>query len=80
MLLMGLHILSLHLMHSQNPLQLKGNGVSFHPFFMYKDFVLLLGGGVGLVMISYFGTLIFLERDMFFPSNPMLSPEHIVPE
>lgn len=74
------HVLFLHLIHSTSPLHLKGEGLKFSAFFGVKDllvcfFLLLL-----LFVVVFFLPSFFLEKEMFEVANPLMSPEHIVPE
>jgi quinol-cytochrome oxidoreductase complex cytochrome b subunit len=80
LVLIIVHILALHLIHTKSPLQLKGDFVSFFPLYMVKDLWLFRVLGVLLVVLAFFFPVFFMERDMFLEANPIRAPEHIVPE
>jgi len=77
-----LHIFFLHTTGRNNPLGVNGNAdkVPFHWYYTIKDlvgFVIILRALLGLVLLdpNYLG-----EPDNFIAANPMVTPEHIVPE
>jgi ubiquinol-cytochrome c reductase cytochrome b/c1 subunit len=79
-----LHILALHQHGSNNPLGIDTKGpqdrIPFHPYYTIKD---LFGFGVFLIFFSYF--LFYAPNtlghpDNYIPANPLVTPEHIVPE
>ena len=81
--LVGLHIVALHVHGSNNPKGIdapKEDQIPFHPYYTVKDFV---GFGVYFLIFAYF---IFFNPnslghpDNYIPANPLLTPEHIVPE
>jgi ubiquinol-cytochrome c reductase cytochrome b subunit len=91
--LVVLHILALHEVGSNNPdgVEIKKNkdangipldGIPFHPYYTVKDIV-----GVAVFLIVFSAIVFFmpemggwfLERDNFFPADPLKTPEHIVP-
>lgn len=92
-ILVFLHIVALHKVGSNNPdgIEIKDNkdengipvdGIPFHPYYTVKDIV-----GV-IVFLMVFSAIIFfapemggwfLEADNFTPSDPLTTPEHIVP-
>lgn len=91
--LIGVHIISLHEVGSNNPdgidiKKLKDengvpkDGIAFHPYYTVKDAVGLV---VFLILFStvlfYFPTMggYFLEAPNFDPANAMVTPEHIAP-
>ncbi len=79
-----LHITALHVHGSNNPtgieIKSKSDTIPFHPYYTIKDFV---GFGVFSVLFAYF---VFYQPnylghpDNYIPANPMVTPEHIVPE
>jgi len=93
LLLVVLHLAALHEVGSNNPegIEIKKNkdelgrprdGIPFHPYYTVKD---IFGVGVFLLLFAFvifyapaFGGL-FLEPDNFTPSDPLVTPEHIVP-
>lgn len=78
--LIGLHILLLHLPHSQNPLFAKGEVVTFHSNFSWKDLMTLCFVMTGFLFIGIYVPFIFSESDAFIEADPLSTPEHIVPE
>ena len=82
--LVGLHVMALHTVKSNNPLgiEMKGpqDSIPFHPYYTIKDLV-----GVGAFLIIYLGVVFYApnffgEPDNYIPANPMVTPPHIVPE
>lgn len=79
-----LHIIALHVHGSNNPtgveVKSKNDTIPFHPYYTIKDFV---GFGVFFILFAYF---VFYQPnylghpDNYIPANPMVTPEHIVPE
>ncbi len=80
----GLHLLALHQHGSNNPLGIDKRGpqdtIPFHPYYTIKD-------SFGLsVFLLVFAILIFYwpnglsSADNYIPANPMVTPNHIVPE
>ncbi|KAF0148306.1 MAG: ubiquinol-cytochrome c reductase cytochrome b subunit [Ignavibacteria bacterium] len=78
--LVGAHVFVLHLVHSNSPLHLKGEGVKFSSFFLLKDFLRVSFWFIVLRFVLFFFSYVFLEKEMFEVANPLMSPEHIVPE
>jgi ubiquinol-cytochrome c reductase cytochrome b subunit len=91
--LVGVHILSLHEVGSNNPdgidiKKLKDeNGIpkdaiAFHPYYTVKDAVgLLVFLIIFCTVLFYFPTMggYFLEAPNFDPANSLVTPEHIAP-
>ncbi|MFV2055539.1 MAG: cytochrome bc complex cytochrome b subunit, partial [Thiohalomonadales bacterium] len=78
-----IHLVALHHVRSSNPsginLDDKDN-IPFHPYFTLKD---LFGLSVFLGIFSAFAFFMpnfVIEPDNYIPANPMMTPEHIVPE
>jgi ubiquinol-cytochrome c reductase cytochrome b subunit len=79
-----LHLVALHVHGSNNPtgveVKSKSDTIPFHPYYTIKDFV---GFGVYGILLAYF---VFYQPnylghpDNYIPANPMVTPEHIVPE
>jgi len=78
--LIGLHILLLHLPHSQNPLFAKGEGISFHSNFSWKDLITFGFVLSVFLFVSVYTPFLFSETDAFVEADPLSTPEHIVPE
>lgn len=77
-----LHIFYLHLSGSNNPLGLfcDQDKVPFHWYYTSKDvfgFCLLI---TSMLFLVFFYPSLLLEADNFIPSNPLVTPRHIVPE
>lgn len=77
------HLVALHTVKSSNPsgidLAHKDN-IPFHPYFTTKDFY-----GLGIFLIVYCAFVFFMPNSLIepannIPANPMLTPNHIVPE
>jgi ubiquinol-cytochrome c reductase cytochrome b subunit len=79
-----LHITALHVRGSNNPtgveVKSKKDTIPFHPYYTVKDF---FGFGVFFIVFAFF---IFYQPnylghpDNYIPADPMVTPEHIVPE
>ena len=93
LLLVALHLVSLHETGSNNPdgIEIKDrkgadgkplDGIPFHPYYTVKD---VFGVAVFFVLFAivvfFVPTLggLFLESPNFEPANPMSTPEHIAP-
>ncbi|WP_298727104.1 cytochrome b N-terminal domain-containing protein [uncultured Ferrovibrio sp.] len=79
-----LHILALHQHGSNNPLGIDTKGpqdkIPFHPYYTIKD---AFGVGVFLIFFAYwlfYNPNYLGHPDNYIPANPMVTPEHIVPE
>ncbi len=80
----GLHLLALHQHGSNNPLGIDHRGpqdtIPFHPYYTVKDMFGLC------VFLLFFCIFIFYipnmlsSADNYIPANPMVTPNHIVPE
>ncbi|HKH69115.1 MAG TPA: cytochrome b N-terminal domain-containing protein [Reyranella sp.] len=80
----ALHVIALHVHGSNNPLGIDPKGpqdtVPFHPYYKMKD-----GFGVVVFLIIFAGFTFFApdymgHPDNYIPANPLVTPEHIVPE
>lgn len=76
------HIFVLHAKGSSNKLSIFNiqDNSGFHPFFIYKDFKFLI-----IILIIFLGFVGFAPNalghpDNYIPADPMVTPEHIVPE
>jgi ubiquinol-cytochrome c reductase cytochrome b subunit len=77
-----LHIAALHQDGSNNPLGVYSSvdKIPFYPYFYIKD---LLGTVMFAIIFSafvYFSPNTLGHPDNYVPANPMVTPEHIVPE
>lgn len=80
--LVGVHIVYLHENGSNNALGVIFNGdkIPFTPYFTIKD---IYGIIIFLIVFSYFiffDPVILGHPDNFIPANPLVTPNHIVPE
>jgi quinol-cytochrome oxidoreductase complex cytochrome b subunit len=80
----GLHLLALHQHGSNNPLGIDHRGpqdtIPFHPYYTIKD---SFGLCVALLVFAFFvfyAPNFLLAADNYIPANPMVTPNHIVPE
>ncbi len=78
-----LHILALHRYGSNNPVGIdltKKDKIPFHPYYTIKDLF-----GLTIFLLVY-GTFVFFapnylgHADNYIPADPLVTPEHIVPE
>jgi quinol-cytochrome oxidoreductase complex cytochrome b subunit len=79
-----LHVWALHVTGSNNPLGIDPKGpqdtLPFHPYYTVKD---SFGVAVFLVIFAilvFYAPLYLSHADHFVPFNPLVTPEHIVPE
>lgn len=79
-----LHVVALNVAGSSNPsgvkVKTKKDTIPFHPFYTIKDFF-----GFGVFFIIFAGFVFFAPNylghpDNYIPANPLVTPEHIVPE
>ncbi|MEZ5668850.1 MAG: cytochrome b/b6 [Alphaproteobacteria bacterium] len=80
----GLHVVALHVVGSNNPLGIDPKGprdtLPFHPYYTAKD-----SFGIVVFLIVYALFVFFLPNymghpDNYIPANPLSTPAHIVPE
>lgn len=79
-LLILLHIYTLHNNGGNNPLGLKDEVISFHPYFSFKDFFSTFFSFTLLFFFVFFFPSLLGHVDNFIPANPIVTPNHIVPE
>ena len=79
-----LHIVALHTHGSNNPLGIDRKGpqdsIPFHPYYTIKDLF-----GLSFVLTIFFMVVFFApdslgHPDNYIPADPLITPEHIVPE
>ena len=80
-----LHIWALHIPGNNNPIgiDVKKNSketMSFHPYMVMKDLLAML-----VFILIFFGFVFYAPNflghpDNYIPANPLVTPEHIVPE
>jgi len=80
--LVFIHLIFLHVHGSNNPLGISSNmdKLPLHPYFSYKDYVGLIVFGIFFSFILFFYPNLLGHSDNYIPANPLVTPEHIVPE
>src|SRR5213080_2224060 len=80
----GLHLLALHQHGSNNPLGIDTRGpqdtIPFHPYHTIKDSFGLCVALLVLAFFVFYAPNFFASADNYIPANPMVTPNHIVPE
>ena len=80
----GLHLLALHQHGSNNPLGIDHRGpqdtIPFHPYYTVKDSFGLCVALLVLAFFVFYAPNFLLAADNYIPANPMVTPNHIVPE
>ena len=80
----GLHVVALHVVGSNNPLGIDPKGprdtLPFHPYYTAKD-----SFGIVVFVLVYMAFVFFLpdylgHPDNYIPADPLVTPAHIVPE
>nr|UZT67497.1 cytochrome b [Trybliographa sp. ZJUH 20220008] len=77
-----IHLLSLHVSGSSNPLGVNSNlyKVPFHNYFTIKDIQLFLGVMILLLMVCCLNPYVLGDPENFNMANSMVTPIHIQPE
>ena len=79
-----LHVWALHVHGSSNPIGIDAKGpqdkIPFHPYFTVKDAFGLTVFFIVFAAVIFFAPNVFGEPDNYIPANPLVTPEHIVPE
>ena len=79
-----LHVAALHITGSNNPLGIEPKGpqdtLPFHPYYTIKDSVGLVVYLSVLALLIFFFPIALGHAENFIPANPLVTPEHIVPE
>ena len=79
-----IHLMALHVTKSNNPLgvevKTKDDTVPFHPYYTGKDLLGLVVFLFIFAVIVFFFPYFFSEPENAVPANPLVTPEHIVPE
>lgn len=79
----GIHLILLHKDGSSNPLNNDSkdiNKIDFNPYFIIKDLFSLLVFMIFFSLFVFFAPNFLGHPDNYIPANPMVTPEHIVPE
>jgi len=77
-----IHIIFLHVHGSNNPLGISSNmdKLPLHPYYAYKDYFGFAIFGIFFSFILFFYPNLLGHSDNYIPANPLVTPEHIVPE
>nr|YP_010338827.1 apocytochrome b [Madagascaria erythrocladioides]UNJ18777.1 apocytochrome b [Madagascaria erythrocladioides] len=77
-----IHLALLHQDGSGNPLGVESNvdKISIYPYFFLKDFVGLIAFILFFSVLVYYAPNFLGHNDNYIAANPMVTPEHIVPE
>lgn len=82
--MVAVHLIALHTTHSNNPLGVDFDGpqdnIPFHPYYTVKDLVGLGAFATVFAILVFFAPDFTTEPDNFIPADPLVTPEHIVPE
>jgi quinol-cytochrome oxidoreductase complex cytochrome b subunit len=81
--LVGIHIAILHAVGgSSTPTGTKRGEVQipFHPYYSSKDLLAFIIFLIPFTYIIFFKPNLFSEPDNFIKANPLVTPNHIVPE
>ena len=80
--LVGLHLVLLHVSGSSNPLGIdyQNDKITLSPYYTLKDFYSVFGFMAILAWLVFFIPNTLGHPDNYIPSNPSVTPEHIVPE
>jgi quinol-cytochrome oxidoreductase complex cytochrome b subunit len=76
------HMSAVHQDGSNNPLGISSTSdkICFFPYFFIKDTLSLVAGLLFLSYFIYYAPNALGHSDNYIPGNPMVTPEHIVPE
>jgi ubiquinol-cytochrome c reductase cytochrome b subunit len=77
-----IHMSAVHIDGSNNPLGIASHidKISFFPYFFIKDALGLVGGLLFFSYWIYYSPNTLGHPDNYIPGNPLVTPEHIVPE
>jgi quinol-cytochrome oxidoreductase complex cytochrome b subunit len=78
-----LHLWALHQFGSNNPVGIditKKDKIAFHPYYTVKDLFGLAVFMLVLAILVFFSPNLLGHPDNYIPANPLVTPEHIVPE
>lgn len=77
-----LHMMTLHVNGSSNPLGVSSNvdRVPMHPYYMFKDLITIFLFFLILSIIVFYLPNVMGHSDNYIPANPMQTPPSIVPE
>lgn len=82
MVLVFLHLITLHDKESRNPLGIirKMDKIPFHPYFRWKDSITFIISFTILIIISLLYPFYLGDPENFIQANPLVTPIHIQPE
>lgn len=77
-----IHLIFLHLHGSNNPLGIESNmdKLPLHPYYSYKDYFGFILFALIFSIFLFFYPNLLGHSDNYIPANPLVTPEHIVPE
>ncbi len=82
--LVAMHLVALHTTRSNNPLGIDlktpQDFIPFHPFYTIKDMVGLSAFATVFAILIFFAPDALTEPENFIPADPLVTPEHLVPE
>ncbi len=80
----GLHMWAIHFARLNNPTgvdpKTKGDTVPFHPFYTVKNTFALVAFLLIFMSFVFFAPFILVSAEHYIEFNPLVTPEHIVPE
>jgi len=82
-ILLFLHLIILHKSGSNNDIKLKisiNYNIQFYPYFIVKDLFTICGSFIFIFLIVFFKPELLNHSINYIPSNPLVTPVHIVPE
>lgn len=82
MIIILIHLTFIHISGSNNPLntELNKNKIYFTPYFIFKDLIYFIYFFLVIIILILFTPYFFLDSSNFSDSNPIITPEHILPE
>lgn len=82
--IVAFHLVALHTTRSNNPLGIdlksRQDWIPFHPYYTVKDLVGLGAFATIFAVIVFFAPDALTEPENFIPADPLVTPEHLVPE
>jgi ubiquinol-cytochrome c reductase cytochrome b subunit len=80
--LVFIHLIYKDIHGSNNPLGVSSNmdKLPLHPYYAYKDYFGFAIFGIAFSFIIFFYPNVLGHSDNYIPANPLVTPEHIVPE
>nr|YP_010568267.1 apocytochrome b [Pascua guehoae]UZC57700.1 apocytochrome b [Pascua guehoae] len=77
-----LHLMTLHVNGSSNPLGISSNAdrIPMHPYYMFKDLITIFLFFLAMAIIVFYLPNVMGHSDNYIPANPMQTPPSIVPE